>query len=318
MFTFFHQTKAALFDGLAREQVLLEPGGCAAPALFVWRSPRAVVLGKNQNPWKECDLNWIRANGLHIARRISGGGTVYHDPGNLNLAWIVDRQDYKADTFHGWLRNALHHMGLPAETNCSGATFVEGAKVSGSAYCYRRDKVLHHATLLLRADLSALRMALAPPPLSLQTHAIDSIPAPVANLLDLKPSLTEPDLLQALLASAEQCFGPVHPADLSGLSIESARQTLQSRDWILGQTPAFTCCIQVAGTPLKLSLRNARVLQLNGQPVSPLPFDASLPDQLAPLAGLSAAAILQAFAAEGWVLGVCDSSSTSHVRDCCP
>lgn len=301
MYTFLYQPEPDLYAGLALEEALLDSQEQPHPVLLLWRSPAALVLGKNQNPWKECDLARVRDQKLLLGRRVSGGGTVYHDPGNLNLAWVMERGHYSAESLHAWLRDALGLLGLEAVTNSSGATFVQGRKISGSAYCYRRKRVLHHATLLLDADLQTLNEALRPPALSLNTHAIASIPAPVANLLDLKPGLSENVLTAALHAAAAKSFGECQPGNTSGLVTPKALETLRSPEWIWGQTPAFTLSLNVEGNSIDLHVRKGKVIHINGNGTDPLPFDHSLPASLAARLSLPVGEVDQAFSRGGWV-----------------
>jgi len=300
MYTCLKQAEPDLYAGLALEEALLEARDLPGPVFCIWRSPPALVLGKNQNPWKECDLSLVQRGKLLLGRRISGGGTVYHDPGNLNLAWVMDRRLYAAAEMHAWLREALRQLGFDAATNESGATLVRNHKVSGSAYCYRRNRVLHHVTLLLNANLDLLRASLSPPRLQLKTHAIDSIPAPVANLFDLHPVLTAAGVEAALLAAAQKTFGPVSTRRPPSLSIDKALAVLQSPEWIWGQTPAFTAALRIAGQDLSIHVRKGRVIEVNGVNVPPAPFDRHLPGHLSEILSLPAEFIRRAFVLEGW------------------
>ena len=81
----------SVYHGLALEEWLLDQPVEDVPSLMIWKGPAAVVLGKNQNPWREINLTNLNREGIPLARRISGGGTVYHDPGNLNISWIIPR-----------------------------------------------------------------------------------------------------------------------------------------------------------------------------------------------------------------------------------
>ena len=102
-----------VYRNLAIEEYLMEHAVDHGPVLFLWQSDCAVVMGKNQNPWRECRLNLMREEGIPLARRISGGGTVYHDIGNLNYCVIVDRTQYREEQAYKMVSEALEIFGNP-------------------------------------------------------------------------------------------------------------------------------------------------------------------------------------------------------------
>jgi len=184
---------------LAAEDQLLNAFVVDAPQLLLWRSGPTVVIGKNQNPWMECDLHWMTANGVQLARRISGGGAVYHDDGNLNYAFFLPRATYRQEAVFGWILDVLASLGFAAERVNRTSLVVGGKKISGNAFCYRRDAVLHHGTLLVSSDLFKLRRVLQPASWSFTTRATASVPMSVANLADLQPGLSLADVESAFV-----------------------------------------------------------------------------------------------------------------------
>jgi lipoate-protein ligase A len=249
-------------------------------------------MGKNQNPWRELHLEEVRAENVPLARRISGGGTVYHDPGNLNLSWILPREDYDANRIHGVFLQVLEDLGLKGTPGVSGGLRVNGKKISGAAFCYRQNFVLHHGTLLLSADLTRMRQLLSPPRLQIDTHAVRSIPASVANLTDFIPGLDPQEVISLFRRHTERMFGPLEEA--TGL-IPDEERTLQadvfrSPDWIWDQTPAFTVSVDLKkALPVSFKVRKgtASGWQLNGEErpdIPPAPFrQASIPGWAAAL-----------------------------------
>jgi lipoate-protein ligase A len=204
---------------LAAEDALLNRG---EPCSFFWRATDSVVIGKNQNPWLECNLEAMATDGVPLARRISGGGAVFHDLGNLNYAFIESRQDYCPDHTYNRVIKVLQELGVNAERMGKSSIGVEGQKISGNAFAYRRNHVLHHGTLLLGADLDKLHRYLAPPELDMDTHAVRSEPAPVMNL-----KLDAESIIEA--------FGGGMP--LPRIDVDEAR--FANREWVYGQTPKF-------------------------------------------------------------------------------
>lgn len=239
-----------VYRSLALENLLLESLLGPEVTLSCWRGESAVVMGKNQNPWRECNLAWIQEQKLRLARRVSGGGAVYHDEGNLNISWNLPRGKYQAADMHNLLIRALSLLNIPAEVSKGGSITVDGKKISGSAFCYRKDRVLHHGTLLMEANLPRLRSALSPRQVKMETHAVPSQPAPVVNLKTLNPQLTVGKVQRALIDAAEKVFGPATPLSLEAyidqkaLDMESER--LASAEWIWGQTPGFHSCLKLS------------------------------------------------------------------------
>lgn len=231
----------SVYRSLALENLWLGHPAGEAGLLFCWCGEASVVMGKHQNPWRECRLAYIREQGLPLARRVSGGGTVYHDPGNLNISWILPREKYRAEEMHGLLIRSLKSLGVPAEAGAGGSLVAAGKKISGSAFCYRKDRVLHHGTLLLNADLEKLSMALSAPELEMQTHAVDSVRASVMNLRARDPELTRRKVTGALIREAEKIFGKVEALAEGDLPehLEEETARLASADWIWNQTPGF-------------------------------------------------------------------------------
>jgi len=304
--------RTELYPALARENLLLNAGELRAPVLYLWRGPRAVVMGKNQNPWRECNLAFLKERGLALARRVSGGGAVYHDPGNLNVSWILPREMYRTERLHRVLIRALADCGLEVEAGGSGALRAGTYKVSGSAYCYRKNLVLHHGTLLVDADLSLLRASLSPPHIRLKTHAVESVPARTGNLVDLVPGLTRAEVERALVREAEREFGssePLPEAVLSADGVAEEAERLRSADWLWGQTPRFRAELEVAGRGvLSFMVWKGRMREprWNGESIEEeaegLPFPEGEFGAIEREAGLPSGAVREAFEASGWVL----------------
>ncbi len=306
MFYLINRPEVRLFEHLAVEDALLDGVGPGVPVLMIWRGPKAVVMGKNQNPWKECNVEVIRERGLLLGRRVSGGGTVYHDPGNVNFSWVVDRKAYRPERFHGMLRDALARFGLTAETAATGGVLVEGHKVSGAAYCYRQERVLHHGTLLWKADLPMLRAALSAPRVRLKTHAVGSVPARVRNLSDWLPAHGAGDVVEALVGEAEKCFGVRMDVSPEAEWVGTRADQLQSPEWIWGQTPRFEVEVDLKEGPLLAVIRRGRVekARWRGEDLMFAERPRFGPEgckALAESAGVEEEAILRAFQEGGWI-----------------
>jgi lipoate-protein ligase A len=227
---------ASPVERLAAEAALFESLPEGIGRLFLWRSLPSVVIGKNQNPWRECDPARIEAEGGIFARRQSGGGTVYHDPGNVCYSLMMPRDGYDADDVGEVIANALTPLGLKLSVGPRHVLLAGGRKVSGTAFCYRKQRVLHHGTLLLDAKLDRLHNWLTPALPHIQTKGVASVPSPVVNLRELQPDLT----VEAVLNALSQACGRTDTVtpDPALVATEAARYA--THDWRFGLTPAFS------------------------------------------------------------------------------
>ena len=169
----YAESQDILFN-LATEEYMYEHINIANPVLFLWRNKPTIIIGKHQNPWKECRVQLLEQDGVVLARRKSGGGCVYQDLGNsvfsfLNPIADFSKEDYKTMN-NEVLLAGLRKLGIKdAEATGRNDLCVGGRKVSGSAYKLslgKRDgsgrKALHHGTMLLDLDLTALERYLSP------------------------------------------------------------------------------------------------------------------------------------------------------------
>jgi len=258
-----------IIRNLAVEEYLLdlpEP----EPILFLYRASPAVVIGRNQNPWRECDPDELTAAGVQLARRMSGGGAVYHDPGNLNAALVTRRADYDPARLAGLVGETLRALGVAAAPLNRSSLAVAGRKFSGSAYRLRRERALHHCTLLVSADLDRLRRALRPAFDGLATRAVGSVPAEVMNLGEAVRGLDCETLARALQDRFRTLVGETETRDAAAFpadAVAALEARLRGWDWLYGDTPDFEIEVPVAspgGEVLSLHVHRGRVAAARG------------------------------------------------------
>ena len=144
------------YRNLAAEKLLtrdVREGECI---LFLWQNRRTVVIGRNQNAWEECRVRQLEEDGGHLARRLSGGGAVYHDLGNLNFTFAVRKNDYDPEKQSDVIRRAAEKLGIAAERTGRNDLEAGGRKFSGSAYYETRGRCFHHGTVMMDVDTDAL------------------------------------------------------------------------------------------------------------------------------------------------------------------
>lgn len=218
---------------LAIEEYLLTY--CEDDVFMLWQNEPSVVVGINQNIRAEVDTDALFRLGVKPVRRITGGGAVYHDPGNINYSFIA-RSGGGIDfaTFSAPIIAAIGSLGV--HLTLSGRNDLclpDGRKVSGNAQCKRADRVLHHGTLLFDTDLSALGGLLTPSPEKLVTKAIKSTASRVANLKELLPDIRSADELIAIIEKyVRDNLGAVEMAPPTDEKIDKLRARNCSPEWL--------------------------------------------------------------------------------------
>jgi len=222
----------------------MDPG---AGVLLLYVNDPAIVVGKNQNVHLEADLAWARRRAVPVVRRISGGGTVYHDAGNLNFGFVRPYRPGTALDVAAMLEpvaRALRAMGVPAERNARNDLLVDGRKVSGNAQFVSIRSMLCHGTLLFDADLDDLRAALRARTDGIDTRAVRSVPSRVTNLRPYLPAGTDLAAFRERLASELLGPDPEPPRRLDDVERAAIERLAETRyrtwAWNHGRAPRFT------------------------------------------------------------------------------
>lgn len=221
-------------QNLVREELLWELHAEEGPLLAVYVNARCVVIGCHQNPYAEADWPALSREGIPLLRRLSGGGAVWHDPGNVNFSWMGPRAVYHRDLVDAWVGRALQSLDIGFDISRFGDYLYRGAKFSGNAFAFRQGRALHHGTLLVDAVAADLHRFLRGYPLE-SCAGVRSRPSPVVNLASVVPGLTPARVIEALVWASGlevECLPP-----LPGL--EERMRERSSLEWVLGQTPPF-------------------------------------------------------------------------------
>lgn len=173
-------TEKLLFDTLPHDSVIL----------YLWQNDNTVVIGKNQNPWAECNCSLMEKDGVRLARRLSGGGAVYHDLGNLNFTFICQSEDYDLEKQLGVIIRACTEAGINAELSGRNDILTNGKKFSGNAFYNSQGRSYHHGTLLISSNTDKLSSYLTPDSDKLRSKGIKSVSSRIINLSELSHGLT--------------------------------------------------------------------------------------------------------------------------------
>lgn len=235
---------------LATEEWIFHNLDPSQQVLFLWRNEETVVIGRNQNPWSECNLAKMKEDKVHLARRTTGGGAVFHDLGNTNFTFLSPREAYKRENNVQVIFQALKQFGIEGEASGRNdllIPFADGPrKFSGSAYREKKDRAFHHGTLLLHADLTRLGNYLTPNPKKLQSKGKESVRARVANLTEVAAHLEHSKIVEAMIWSFEKFYDA--KAEIVSLDLESLPKipelkeqydSLSSWNWLYGNTLEF-------------------------------------------------------------------------------
>lgn len=216
---------------------------------YLWQNQNTVVIGKNQNAWKECRVNLLEQEGGRLARRSSGGGAVYHDLGNLNFTFITHRRDYNVVRQLSVIQKAVQSFGVEAEFTGRNDLVLRpgGEKFSGNAFRLANNLGLHHGTILMHVDMEMLSRYLSPSKIKLESKGVESVRSRVRNITELSPAITIETMKQALIEAFLQEYGEsqIDPEDVfAGEDLQALEEKYGSWDWRLGKTPNFDLLLE--------------------------------------------------------------------------
>lgn len=226
--------------------------------LLLWRNEPCVVIGRHQNPWTESNVPFLRENAINLARRNSGGGTVYHDLGNLNCTFFPRRSRYDRTRNLNIICNAIREAtALNVAVNSRDDIVLdEDLKISGTAAKLGKDAAYHHCTVLVDVNECVLHDALSSKAEGVESRATQSVRVPVKNLARISPNLNVSLLQEAVgwqflrtnvfgedegfeAASNQRGFQMIRPDNDWFPGLDHLRQEFYNHQWIFGKTPKF-------------------------------------------------------------------------------
>ncbi len=232
---------------LALEQYVFDCMDQESDYCMLWQNDNAVVVGKHQNTFAEIDRTYVDEHSVKVARRLSGGGAVYHDLGNVNFTFISrdnSRDNFDFATFCRPVIKALGSLGVKAQLNGRNDISIEGKKFSGNSQYMKRDRVMHHGTIMFDSDLDVVQKVLNVPKDKLESKGFKSVKSRVTNVRPyLKHDLTTQEFIKILREFLHQEYGlrPYHLPEAGWNEVQKLRDNVYARwKWNYGESPRFS------------------------------------------------------------------------------
>ena len=228
------------YKNLAVETYLLENLHPHTHALYLWQNDNTVVVGVNQNAFAEVSPTFDG----YVTRRLSGGGAVYHDAGNLNFTFVSAKDCYSVDNNKRIIYNALRGLGFNAEFTGRNDVVIDGKKISGQAYCLRKEACYHHGTILINSNVERIQAALRPPKQKLESKGVASVASRVGNLVDWNTDITVEQVREAVAKAFLEFYADykvyTERVDYTNPKLLAIADKLASKEWIWGRNPMLT------------------------------------------------------------------------------
>ncbi len=217
---------------------------------FLWQNENAVIIGKNQVALREVDSALAAENGTKIIRRMTGGGAVYHDMGNVNYSYIVNSED-NAICFERYTRaiiRYLENLGVKAEFTGRNDILVEGKKISGNAQHIKNGRILHHGTLLFNADLQYASKVLTPDSKKINSRGVSSVKSRITNIKDHLTDDMDTELFISSLLQFITSDAAATPCEPNEEQIGCAKKLCEERyatfGWNFGTSPQYDFSVE--------------------------------------------------------------------------
>ena len=232
------------FLNRAVEQYLTDNQAEGIVTMYLWKNQQTVVIGYNQNPYSECNVQLLLDEGGHLMRRGTGGGAVYHDLGNINFSFVADKRLYDVRKQLSVIQDALLAYGLDAEISGRNDLTCQGRKFSGNAFAKGQKNDLHHGTILIKTDGAMMQRYLIVDKAKLMKNGVKSVASRVINLSELVPELTSENIKQPLIASFERVYGGKatmldFDTFVNNKEVQAIQEHIASDDFLFGRWRQF-------------------------------------------------------------------------------
>lgn len=245
MIYYINTSKDPYFN-LATEEYLISNPNITDEILLLWQNNNTIVIGRNQNTIEEINNEYVRAKKVNVVRRLSGGGAVYQDLGNLNFTFIFNKNQDNARNYALFTKpivEVLQNLGLNAQFSGKNDIVIDDKKISGNAQYTFNNRILHHGTILFNVDMQMLPKVLKPDLEKLQSKGIKSVQARITNILPLLKTPLTIDQFQQLIIEKLQNTKNTKILSLTPEMIKDiealANKKYRTWDWIYGQSPTF-------------------------------------------------------------------------------
>ena len=234
------------YYNLAAEEYLID--NFDEDIVMLWRNNNTVVVGKNQNTVEEIDSRYVEEHDISVVRRLTGGGAVFHDMGNVNYTII---QPYQEGLFSNYayfteaVRDFLQKLGVSAELSGRNDLMIDGKKFSGNAQCVRKGRMMHHGTLMFSSDVKDISGALTPNRKKTESKGVKSVQSHVTNISShlLNDRMSVEDFMEQLYHYFLRRFPEAVPYELTQGDKTAIQQLTDEKystwEWNYGASPAF-------------------------------------------------------------------------------
>jgi lipoate-protein ligase A len=226
------------FLNLALEDHFLR-GGADLPIAFFYVNRPSVVLGRFQNPWLECNLPYLVQNDIWMVRRQSGGGCVFHDEGNLNYCFIYPEGMINRRRGVELIKSAFEKAEMLLDISPRHDLWLDGKKISGSAFKQTKDASFHHGTFLISSDMEKLEESLKHTIIPKESKSIASVRSQVTRLQDKFSGVTIEDVIDLISHELKATPQLLDSSLLSLPEVQKIFKDLTSWEWLWGETPHF-------------------------------------------------------------------------------
>lgn len=234
------------YFNLALEEYVFERMDKSKSYFMLWQNDNTIVVGKYQNTAEEIDQAYVDAHGILVARRLSGGGAVYHDKGNLNFTFIVDRADAPGLNFKIFVEpviQALARFGVHAAFTGRNDLTIDGMKFSGNAQYARRGRLLHHGCIMLDSNLTSVADALRVKEAKFASKAVKSVRSRVTTINAHAPAPISMEDFKGALKECAMASGELEPCTLTEEDLAAVRKLRNEKyatwAWNYGCSPAY-------------------------------------------------------------------------------